>query len=178
MFFLELYYHTVIQYDLINLFLYKTLQQVPKLKNITLNFGYQKTNLKYLISGLLALEHLSLRKSKLTKSKRLNIFLKIKKGNPVGCKIRITKNIMYLLYFKLRLLIFEKIKHPLIDKAHYNLKAINSLSIRLKTPLVFVELESQYQFFKNLPSLGITISSNAKSQNEFFFFLQLMKFFL
>ena len=61
------------------------------LKKIVLNFGYQKSNLKYLISGLLALEFISSKKGKITKSRHLNLFLKIKKGDPVGCKIVLKK---------------------------------------------------------------------------------------
>ena len=101
MFFIEKYVHKIISYDLINTFFYKDLIEIPKLKKIILNFGYRKSNFKYLVSSLLALEFLTSKKGKITTSKRLNIFLKIKKGNPVGCKIILKKNTMYLFYLKL-----------------------------------------------------------------------------
>lgn len=169
MFFLEYYFNTIVYHDFINKFSYKTLKQIPKLKKITLNFGYRKVNLKYIISGLLALECLTHKRGNLTKSKRLNISLKIKKGNPVGCKIILYKKFMYLFYFKLRISIFEKIKSA------FKTKAINSISIKLKTPLVFNELENHYQFFKNLTPLDVTLSTNTKSQNEFKFLLKSLK---
>jgi ribosomal protein L5 len=38
--------------------------------------------------------------------------LKIKKGNPVGCKVILKKHTMYFFYFKLITSIFLKIKRP------------------------------------------------------------------
>ena len=94
MFFFEIYLHKIIKYDLINTFSYQNLIDIPKLKKIVLNFGYQTPNFRNIISSLLALEFISFKKGKITKSKNLNIFLKIKKGNPVGCKIVLEKNTM------------------------------------------------------------------------------------
>jgi large subunit ribosomal protein L5 len=95
MFFFETYVHKIISYDLINTFFYRNLIEIPKLKKITLNFGYQKSNFKHLVSSLLALEFITSKKGKITTSKHLNVFLKIKKGNPVGCKIILKKSTMY-----------------------------------------------------------------------------------
>jgi large subunit ribosomal protein L5 len=110
MIFYNTFFRKVVTYDLINAFFYQNVPQIPKLKKIVLNFGYSKSNLKYLMSGLLALEFISLKKGKLTKSRNLNLLLKIKKGNPVGCKVILKKNSMYFFYFKLLTSIFPKIK--------------------------------------------------------------------
>ena len=110
MFFFETYFHRTVKYDLINTFFYKHLMETPKLRKITLNFGSQKSNFKYLVSSLLALEFISSKKGKITTSKHLNVFLKIKKGNPVGCKIILEKNTMYFFYLKLITSIFPKAK--------------------------------------------------------------------
>ena len=82
MFFLDTYFYNIIKYDLANIFFYQKVEQIPKFEKIILNFGYQKSSFKHLISGLLALEFLSSKKSRLTKSKYLNVFLKIKKAAP------------------------------------------------------------------------------------------------
>jgi large subunit ribosomal protein L5 len=110
MFFLETYFNRIVKYDLINTFTYSNLTKIPKLEKIVLNFGYQKSNLKYIISGLLALEFITSKKSSLTKSKNLNLFLKIKKGNPVGCKVILRKNTMYHVYTNIINSIFLKAK--------------------------------------------------------------------
>ena len=85
--FFNTYIQRIINYDSINTFSFKDLKQIPKLQSIVLNFGYQKSNFKRLVTGLLALELTTLGKSRITRSKDLNILLKIKQGNPVGCKI-------------------------------------------------------------------------------------------
>lgn len=176
MFFFEQYFYTVVYFDFINTFFYRDIKQIPKLKKIILNFGHQKANLKFIIAGLLALEILSFKKSKLTESKRLNVFLKIKKGNPVGCKVVLYKHMMYLFYFKLATIIFPKIQNFQADFNKHFLKSISSISITIKNPLLFAELESQYQFFKNLPSLNVTLVTSSRSNNELLSFSRSIKF--
>ena len=175
MFFLKTYFDRVIKYDLINTFFYQNLLEIPKLEKIILNFGYQKSNFKYLVSGLLALEFISLKRSKITKSKHLNVFLKIKKGNPVGCKIVLKKNTMYLFYLKLITSVFSKSQ---TSSLQWNLKLVKSISFRLKTPLLFSELENQFQFFKDIPQLDITLLTSSRSRKELVFLLNSIKFFL
>ena len=176
MIFYNTFFRKVVTYDLINAFTYQSVPQIPKLKKIVLNFGYSKSSLKYLMSGLLALEFNSLKKGKLTKSKNLNLLLKIKKGNPVGCKVILKKNSMYFFYFKLITSIFPKIKQSQMPQFLWNLKVIKAITFQLKSPLLFTELENQFQFFKSIPRLDITICTDSWTQKEFFFFLKSIKF--
>lgn len=172
MFFFETYFQQVMKYDSINAFKFDNLKQIPKLKTIILNFGYQKSNFKRLISGLLALEFITSKKSKLTRSKHLHILLKIKQGNPVGCKIILKKKIMHRFYLKLITSVFPKLKNPQNTQFQQNCKAI---SITIRNPLLFMELESHYEFFKDIPNLDITLLTNSKSKNELFFLLKSIK---
>jgi len=175
--FFEIYSRKVLRYDLINTFCYQNITQIPNLKKIVLNFGYQKPNFKYLVSSLLALEFLSSKKGKIAKSKHLSVFLKIKKGNPVGCVVVLRKDLMYSFYVKLKTCLFLKFKF----QPHRSWKAltfVNSITFQLKNPLIFAELENQFQFFKNLPKLDITLVTTSKSQKELFFLLKSTKFFL
>lgn len=158
------------------MFVYQNLTQIPRLEKIILNFGYPKSKLKNLISCLLALEFLSSQKGKMTKSRHLNIFLKIKKGNPVGCKIVLKKSIMNLFYLKLMTSIFPKIKRPQIYSLRVGSKQIKSVSFQLKNPLLFTELENQFQFFKDTPQLDITLTTNSRSQEELLFLLKSIQF--
>lgn len=104
MYFFEAYVFKITKHDLINTFSYQNLTQIPTLKKITLNFGYQKSNIKYLIFSILALEFISFKKGKITKSKHINLFLKIKKGNPVGCVVVLKKSAMHLFYVRMKTL--------------------------------------------------------------------------
>jgi len=178
MLFFKTYYHKIVKYDLVNTFLCQKLTEIPELKKIVLNFGYQKSNLKYIISGLLALEFITSKKGSLTKSKHLNLFLKIKKGNPVGCKIVLKKNTMYFFYIRLITSIFSKAKQPAKYPFQWSSKSVKSISIQLKSPLLFSDLETQFQFFRNIQRLDITLVTNSRSQKELFFFLKSLKFFI
>ena len=95
MYFLENYYQTTVQYDLINKFHYKNLQKLPKLQKIVLNFGYKSPNLKNLASALLFLELATGKRGVITTASKPHILLKIKKGNPVGCNVILKKTLMY-----------------------------------------------------------------------------------
>lgn len=118
MFFFERYFHTVIKYDLINTFFYQSSTEIPKLEKIILNFGYKNPNFRYIISSLLALEFISFEKGNITRSNDLNVFLKIKKGNPVGCKITLKKKTMYFFYLKLIIFILSKTKQSRKSQLH------------------------------------------------------------
>lgn len=176
MVFFETYAHKIIPYDLINTFFYTNLIEIPILKKIILNFGFQKSNFKYLVSSLLALEFLTAKKGKITTSRHLNVFLKIKKGNPVGCKIILKKSTMYFFYLKLITSIFSKIKKSQTYRFYWDQKTKKSASFQIKNPLLFTELENQFQFFKNIPRLDITLLTNTSSQKELYFLLKSIKF--
>ena len=175
MHFFEHYYENIVKYDLLNKFQYKKIKNIPKLQRITLNFVNKNYNIKYITSSLIALEIITSKKSILTHPKNFNISLKIKKGNPVGCKITIKKNIMYVFFAKLIITIFPRLKYfknLIIKKKNFEIKAV---SFKLKNILNFPELEYQYKFFKNLPSLNIIIVTNSTTSNEFLFLLKSFK---
>ena len=178
MFFFKIYFYKTVKYDLINTFSYQNLTQIPKLKNIVLNFGSPKSNFKYLVSSLLALEFISSKKGSLTKSNHVNVFLKIKKGNPVGCKIIVKRDAMYFFYTKLKVSDFSKIKQSRMSQLQQNLKSINSVSFQLESLLLFAELENQFQFFNYIPKLDVTLVTNSKSRKELSYLLKSIKFFL
>ena len=176
MFFFERYLHQIISYDLINTFFYKNLKEIPKLKKITLNFGYQNSTFRRLVSSLLALEFITCKKGNLTISKDLNVFLKIKKGNPVGCKIILKKSTMYLFYLKLITSIFSKMKQSQTFRYQWHPKTVKSVSFQIKNPLLFIELENQFQFFKNISRLDVTLFTSSNSQKELYFLFKSIKF--
>jgi large subunit ribosomal protein L5 len=178
MFFFKTYFYKTVKYDLINTFFYQNLAQIPKLKKIVLNFGSPKSNFKYLVSSLLALEFISSKKGNLTKSKHVNVFLKIKKGNPVGCKVIVKKNAMYFFYTKLKVSDFSKVKQSRMSQLQQNSKSINSLSFQLESLLLFAELENQFQFFNGIPQLDVTLVTDSKSRKELYYLLKSIKFFL
>ena len=88
---LENYYKKVIRYDLINKFAYSDLNNIPQLKKIVLNFGCKSFEIKNLAASLAALELITVKQGSITKAKRPNVLLKVRKGQPAGCIVTITK---------------------------------------------------------------------------------------
>lgn len=168
--FLTNYYKNIVKYDLLNKFIYKTPYNIPKIQKIILNFNYKKQNLKILITSLLALELISSQKSMILKSKISNITVKLRKGNPIGCKLTLRNYRIPTFLAKLIQNIYIKSK---IITLFQNNKFLNTtISFQLKNILIFPELEAHYQFFKNISCLNITIVSTPTTTKEFFFLLK------
>jgi large subunit ribosomal protein L5 len=173
--FLEHFYLKTLKYDLSNKFLYKNTKELPKLKKIILNFGCKTSDLKQLSASLLALELITNQKSKLTITKYSNIFLKIRKGNPTGCKITLRKNKLFNFFAKTLIEIFSKKKNFngfIISK---KIKK-NIFSYEIYNTFSFSQLENHYYLFNNLPKLDITIVANTKTKKELLFILKSLKF--
>jgi large subunit ribosomal protein L5 len=176
MHFFEYYYKNIIKYDLINKFHYKNIKHLPLLKKIVLNFGCKGSELKNLAAILLSLELITTQRGMITTSKNSNILLKIRKGNPVGCKLILKKTTMYNFFSKLIREIFSKLKN--FTGFNIKQKSLNSnaISYNLQNSLIFSELEQNYYLFNKLPPLNITLVTNTINSNEFLFLLNAFKF--
>lgn len=173
MHYLEFYYKTVIQHDLINKFNYNNIKKLPKLKKIILNFKAKNFKTKTFASTLFAIELITTKKCIFTTSKKPNIFLKIQKGQPVGGKVILKKTIMYNFLSLLIEEIFPKMNHYI--KLKSNTK--NNFSIQLKhNNLTFSNLKEHYNLSDLIPYITITITTNSKTQTELFFLLKSFQF--
>lgn len=178
MHFLDYYYKKIIRYDLLNKFpKNNSLQNIPIFQKIVLNFACTNSEIKKLSSTSILLELLTSNKVKITKSKKPNIFLKIRKGSPTGCKVILKDKLMYIFIYKLLSDILPKAK---------NFKKITVKKKKMKTSisffideilLVLSELEEHFNLLdgSSIPTLNITMVTNSKSQEEFMFLLESMK---
>ena len=176
MHFLEHYYKQIIKQDLINKFNYKTINNLPKLKKIILNFGCKNFSMQNIAKTLLAMEIITTKKSTITVAQNSNILLKIQKGYPAGCKIILTKTDMYKFLAKLVIEIFPKIKDFSTLKITIK-KNIFSFKLNNNT-LILKELEEQYPLFSDLPNLDINIKTNSKTKNELLFIIKSFKLYI
>lgn len=174
MHFLEYSLKKNIKYDLINKFNYNKSKELPLIKKIILNFGCKTTKIKNLSSSLLALELISEKNARLTVTKKPNIILKIKKGNPVGCRVILTKHKIF--YFLERNIneIFLNIKF--FNKCKFKQKNLNFFSYKIYDPFVFHELGKNYYLFNDLTSLDITFVLKSSINKELVFILKSLKF--
>ena len=171
---LESYYKRVIRHDLINKFVYNQLNEIPQLKKIVLNFGCKNFELKNIASALLSLELITAKRGSLTKSKRANILLKVRKGYPVGCVIVLRGHKMYDFLLKLLAEVFPNLKEFKALNVSKRLGA-TSFSFTLIDLISFKALEKQFYLFTNLPPLNITLIANSRNKEELVYLLKSFK---
>ena len=160
--FLKTYNRTLINYDLLNKFSYKSINKLPKIKCIIINLSLKKNDLKLLITYLAALKLITKQKGSVTLAKKSNIILKVRKGTPIGCKLTLRKNKMFELYLKL-------INKEMLTLNKVIIKQKKMFSFQIKDIFKFEELEYNYQFFNSLKLLNVNINtkSDCKNQNKF-----------
>lgn len=174
MHFIKYYYTKIIKYDFINKFNYTNSNKLPKLKKIILNFGCQNFTIQKFAIILLALELIGTKKGSITLNKHANVFLKIQKGSPSGCRVILTKNDMYAFLSKLLVEILPKIK----DVSGLKLKVVDhTFSYAFSSnSIILAELQEYYPLFNNLPLLTLTVISTAKNEKELMFLIKSFQF--
>lgn len=175
MHFIEKFHRKTLKYDLVNKFAYKNTKELPSIKKITLNFGCKNNDIKSIATSLLAFELISGQKSTMTLTKHSNILLKIRKGNPTGCRVILKKKRMLNFFSKFLTEIFPKLKNFEGLKLNKKIKK-NAFSYNLRDTFNFQELEEHYYLFNFLPPCNITIVTNTKTKKELTFILNSFKF--
>jgi len=166
---IEYYYKKIIAYDLINKFHYKNVKKIPKVKEIVLNYNSKNPELKELVASLISLKLLSTDKNiVLTKAKKSNISIRIKIGQPVGCKITLKNKKMYEFFSKLLSEILPNLKNLKETKLNKKKYQTKNFSFTLK-------LETNFYLFNSLPPLNINIITNTTTKKELFFLLNAFK---
>lgn len=174
MHFLKYYNKKIIKQDLINKFKYKNLNDIPKLKKVTLNFRCKNLTIQRLATTMLALEILVIKKCSITVAKNANILLKIQKGQPAGCRVTLKQETMYNFLTKLFLEILPRLKNFLGLKVE---TTVHNFSFKLNNnEIVLKEFEEQYPLFSNLTDLNVNISTNSKNNEELRFLIESFKF--
>jgi large subunit ribosomal protein L5 len=170
---LQNHYKNIITYDLITKFHYKNIFEVPKINKICLNIGFKNANIekKKLLNIMVLLKLITNQKPVVTKSKKNNIILKIKKNSIIGCKVTLRKNNINIFLEKLLIFII-----PNTDKIKFNSKSKNILNFQISNILNFFELKTEFLKFKNIPPIDVSIHTN--SQNNFELFTLLNSFFI
>jgi large subunit ribosomal protein L5 len=162
---LKNHYQNVIIHDLITKFHFKNIFEIPKITKICLNIGFKNANIekKKLINIIILLKLITNQKPIVTKSKKNNIFLKIKKNSIIGCKVTLRKKNIYIFLEKILIFII-----PNINKINFNTKNKNILNFQIKNVLNFFELKTEFLKFKNIQPIDVSIHTNSKNNLELF----------
>ena len=175
MHFLEYFYNNNFKYDLINKFYYANIKKIPTITKIILNFKCNNNDLKNLSSTMLAIEIITNQKGTLTKSKHSIVYLKIRKGNPTGCKVILKKKLLINFLTNQLIEILPKTKNFNVKNNKQMVKKTNTFSYKIKNNFYFSKLENHYYLFNSLPTLNITIVTNTNNKNEILFILKTFK---
>lgn len=173
---LELHYKNTITKDFSSRFLYLNSNQISKINKIHLNIGIKSFILKKGLSNILALELISLNNPKITKSKKSQISLGIRKNSPTGLKLTLHK---LKAYNFLQKLIFFVLPNYSVLKNKLVLTNYDNISFSLKEVENFYELTFFYNIFKNNNSIDVCLQLNNINLNnnlELLFYLTSLKF--
>ena len=121
---------------------YTTLMAVPKIEKIVINMGVgdAKENSKYLDGALKDLELITGSKPVVTRAKKSIAGFKIREGAPIGCKVTLRGENMYIFLEKLIRLSLPRVK----DFRGVSNKAFDgrgNYTLGIKEQLIFPEIE-------------------------------------
>ena len=159
--FFHYYYSNILKREFLTKYIYKNVYQLPKIKKIVLSLNFSQTSLKGLLPLLSALTLASSQKPSLLISNRPIILLRVKSGLPVGCKVDLRGQ---QLFFFLEKLIFSIL--PRLKDFSLSFRK-NVLFLSFPNLFVFKEIEKDYEYFADLPSLNIVFvfsTYNRKSE--------------
>lgn len=165
---LKQYNENIVKYDLINKFNYSSTKKLPQLKFITLSFKVKNVDFKSLITALSALKLVTFNNGIILKSNVSNVSFKIRKGQPIGCKVTLRKKNMdrFLFFF---------INNNLINYKFPKIRTVNLFSLKINNILIFDILEQNYQYFKNVSDLNLDITTTQCKLVEFIFLIKSYK---
>lgn len=165
---LQNHYQNVIIYDLLTKLNFKNIFEIPKITKICLNIGFKNTNIekKKLINIILLLKLITNQKPLITKSKKNNIYLKIKKNSIIGCKVTLRRKNIFNFLEKVLIFII-----PHLTSIKINCKNKNIFDFQISNIFDFFELQTEFSKFKNIPSIDVSIHTNVQNNHELFLLL-------
>jgi ribosomal protein L5 len=162
-----------LKYDFINKFFYENTCKLPEIKKVFLTVNCKNTDFKKLATSLLALSIVANQKICVIRNKNPNLFLKVRKGQPTGCKVELSKKnkdgFLSRIFFEL----------PTKFKNFTGLRcdsiSINMISFIIKDIFAFYELENHYHIFNKLENLNVTLITNSKQSKETYWIFKSIK---
>jgi len=143
------YYKNVLKREFLTKYIYENVHQLPKIKKIVLCLNFSQISLKSLLPLLSALTLISSQKPYLVTSSRPVILLRLKSGLPIGCKVDLRGKQLFLFLEKLVFSILPRLKDFSLSLRK------NILFLSIPNLFVFKEIEKDYEYFTDLPSLNI-----------------------
>merc|ERR1712127_923892 len=154
--------------DLIKYFNYRYLESIPKIKILVISFTYKRPTIKLILKSLLAIEIITGLRGNIVTTKKSNISLNIRKGEPVGCKVILRKKEMLMFLSRLFLVRIYKFK----SKSTRQKTVVQNITCNARSlSFNYNALEQNYFIFKDLGSINFTLITNSKNFTEFNYLL-------
>ena len=145
----------------------ETVTNIPNIIKVDISISHSTValNKKQLLPILTALEILTGQKPTFVRSKKLVPQYNIRKGALIGAKVTLKGNSVYNFLENLILLVLPKLP---ID-SYFNSKSISkygNISLTIREPLDFFELEREFEKFSKIPNININIHTTAMNKHE------------
>src|SRR3989344_3356843 len=162
---LEDYYRETVIPQLTGQFKYKSVMQVPRISNITINMGLGEATAdkKIIEHAVEDLTKISGQKPVVTHAKKSVANFKLREGWPIGCKVTLRRNRMYEFLDRLITIAIPRIR----DFRGFSPRSFDgrgNYSLGIKEQIVFPEI--QFDKIDKIRGMDVTITTSAKTNNE------------
>mgnify|MGYP000945867518 FL=1 len=159
------YYKNTVFSGLMDKFQYKNAMEVPKLEKITLNMGLGgiKDNQKMLETAAQELAIISGQKPIMTKAKKSIANFKLREGMPIGAKVTLRGENMYVFADKFFNIALPRVRDfKGVSKNSFDGRGNYTMGI--KEQLIFPEID--YDKIDKIKGMDITFTTTAKTDEE------------
>lgn len=170
---LKEYYKNTVFGGLMDKFQYKNAMEVPKLEKITLNMGLGgiKDNQKMLETAVQELGIISGQKPVMTKAKKSIANFKLREGMPIGAKVTLRGENMYIFADKFFNIALPRVRDfKGVSKNSFDGRGNYTMGI--KEQLIFPEID--YDKIDKIKGMDITFTTTAKTDEEAHALLELL----
>ncbi|HDN27972.1 MAG TPA: 50S ribosomal protein L5 [Thioploca sp.] len=162
---LQAYYRETVVPQLMQQFSYKSIMQVPKIWQITLNMGLGEAvaDKKVVERAVADMTAIAGQKPVVTKARKSVSNFKIRQGWPIGCKVNLRRERMYEFLDRLINIAIPRIR----DFRGLSRKAFDghgNYSLGIREQIIFPEID--YDKIDAIRGMDITITTTARTNEE------------
>ena len=159
------YYKDTVFSGLMDKFQYKNAMEVPKLEKITLNMGLGgiKDNQKMLETAVQELALISGQKPVMTKAKKSIANFKLREGMPIGAKVTLRGENMYIFADKFFNIALPRVR-DFKGVSRNSFDGRGNYTMGIKEQLIFPEID--YDKIDKIKVMDITFTTTAKTDEE------------
>jgi large subunit ribosomal protein L5 len=164
-------YREAIIPNLMKIYSYRNVMQVPKLQKIALNIGVGDAvaDPKFLDGAVNDLTIISGQRAVITKAKKSISNFKLREGVPIGCRVTLRRERMYEFLDRLLNIALPRVR----DFRGINENGFDgrgNFTLGIKEQIIFPEID--YDKVVKVRGLNVTFVTSAKSDEEAFYLLQ------